>query len=371
LIFCLLFDQAKSKRKRKKERRRNACVQTQASVSIPYRSWPSSKIASIFTALSQTNRLPKMDIMITAKDISKAYGPVKAIEDIRFHIRKGEIFGLLGPNGAGKSTTIHILSTLLRPDSGEVLFEGKPLYSDLRSVKMKIGVVPQEIALYESLSALENLHFWGGLYRLPRAKLRKKSAEVLEMMGLSDRARDPVAEYSGGMKRRVNIACALLHDPELLLMDEPTVGVDPQSRNHIFEVIEELHAAGKTIIYTTHYMEEAERLCERIAIIDRGHIAAIGTLEELRKISGITDILHIRMAPTQKTLLPKIAAHLKVLFVDEKNLEMEIECQDIGKDLPPIIASIEKAGGQIESVESKRANLEAIFLKLTGKALRD
>ncbi len=309
--------------------------------------------------------------MITVENISKSFGEIHALQDVSFHIRRGEIFGLLGPNGAGKSTSIHILSTLLRPDSGEVLFDGKPLYSDVQSVKMKIGMVPQEVALYEKLSALDNLLFWGGLYRMSRALLRSKAAEVLELVGLSERARDPVSKYSGGMKRRVNLACALLHDPQLLLMDEPTVGVDPQSRNHVFEVIEALHAAGKTIVYTTHYMEEAERLCERIAIIDRGRIAAIGSLEELRRISGITDILRIRLAPSQRALLPQIAESLKALRVDEQKGELEIECQNIGKELPQIAAAIQKAGGQIESIESERAHLESIFLKLTGTALRD
>ena len=310
-------------------------------------------------------------IMVTAKEISKSFGQVKALQGVSFSIRKGEVFGLLGPNGAGKSTTIHILSTLLRPDSGELLFNGKPLYSDVQGVKMKIGVVPQEIALYEKLSALENLLFWGRLYQMPNALLHKKAGEILKMVGLSERARDPVSDYSGGMKRRVNIACSLLHDPQLLLMDEPTVGVDPQSRNHVFEVIEALHASGKTILYTTHYMEEAERLCDRIAVIDRGRIAAIGTVAELREISGITDILRIRLAPSQRAVLHKIAEKLKALRTDEQKLEMEIECHNIGRELPEIIAEIQRSGGQIESIESERANLEAIFLKLTGKALRD
>ena len=310
-------------------------------------------------------------IVIEVRHISKSYGRIRALTDVSFRLREGEIFGLLGPNGAGKSTTIHILNTLLRPDSGEVLFDGRPLYADIQGAKMKMGVVPQEIALYEKLSGMENLLFWGRLYRIPDRQLHSKATEILGMLGLSERARDPVSGYSGGMKRRVNIACSLLHDPQLLLMDEPTVGVDPQSRNHIFEVIEALHAAGKTIIYTTHYMEEAERLCERIGIIDHGRIVAIGTLAELREISGITDILRIRLAPLPHEVLQKIAGKLKAMRVDEPHFEMEIECHDIGHEVPGIIAAIQQSGGEIESLESERANLEAIFLKLTGKALRD
>jgi len=309
--------------------------------------------------------------VIEVRQISKSYGRIRALTDVSFDLRDGEIFGLLGPNGAGKSTTINILNTLLRPDSGEVLFDGRPLQADVQGVKMKMGVVPQEIALYEKLSGMENLLFWGRLYRIAERQVHSKASEILEMLGLSERARDPVSSYSGGMKRRVNIACSLLHDPQLLLMDEPTVGVDPQSRNHIFEVIEALHAAGKTIIYTTHYMEEAERLCERIAIIDRGRIAAIGTLEELRETSGITDILRIRLAPDQREVLHKLGEKLKVIHVDEEKFEMEIECHNIGREVPEVIAAVQQSGGKIESIESERANLEAIFLKLTGKALRD
>lgn len=227
--------------------------------------------------------------MIEVKSISKSYGNIMSLRDISFDIRKGKIFGLLGPNGAGKSTTVNILNTLLKPDSGEIYFDGVNIFNNPDHCKMMMGVVPQEIALYENLTAFENLIFWGGLYRVPKSELKENAVKMLELVGLSSRKNDRIKTFSGGMKRRINIACSLLHKPKILIMDEPTSGVDPQNRNHIFNVIENLNKEGMTIIYTTHYMEEAERLCDTIAIIDLGTIRAQGTMQELRTVSGAGD----------------------------------------------------------------------------------
>ncbi|MEE4213504.1 MAG: ABC transporter ATP-binding protein [Bacteroidales bacterium] len=230
-----------------------------------------------------------MDQIIEVKSISKYYGNIMSLRDISFNIRRGEIFGLLGPNGAGKSTTVNILNTLLKPDSGEIYCDGINIFNKTDHCKMMMGVVPQEIALYENLTAFENLVFWGGLYKVPKSELKENAVEMLELVGLSSRKNDRIKTFSGGMKRRINIACSLLHKPKILVMDEPTSGVDPQNRNHIFNVIENLNREGMTIIYTTHYMEEAERLCDTIAIIDLGTIRAQGTMQELRTISGAGD----------------------------------------------------------------------------------
>jgi len=234
--------------------------------------------------------------MIKIIEISKSFGNIEALKNVSFEVKAGEIFGLLGPNGAGKSTIINILNTLLEPDSGEVHIDNINLRDYNNKCKMMIGVVPQEIALYEDLSAYDNLMFWGSLYNISRSNLKLNAKKALNMVGLTNRKNDSIKTYSGGMKRRVNIASSILHDPKILLMDEPTVGVDPQSRNHIFDVIEKLRDDSMTIIYTTHYMEEAERLCDRIAIIDMGRIIAAGTLEELKLSSKVKDLLILKIS---------------------------------------------------------------------------
>jgi ABC-2 type transport system ATP-binding protein len=228
--------------------------------------------------------------MITVKSVYKSYGNIEAVKNVSFNIAKGEIFGILGPNGAGKSTIVNILNTLIKPDKGEVIIDGVNTRSDGDTIKLIMGVVPQEIALYEELTAYENLMFWGGLYDIPKSELKANVFKTLGIVDLVNRKDDRIKTFSGGMKRRINIACSLLHNPGILVLDEPTVGVDPQNRNHIFEVIERLNNEGMTIIYTTHYMEEAERFCDKIAIIDTGQIVAQGTLKELRHISGMEDL---------------------------------------------------------------------------------
>lgn len=225
--------------------------------------------------------------MIQLRSVSKSYGNIKAVNNVSFDIEKGEIFGILGPNGAGKSTIVNILNTLVKPDKGDVIIDGVNIKGDGHIIKFIMGVVPQDIALYEELTAYENLMFWGGLYDIPKKELISNVKRTLEIVDLVNRKDDRIKTFSGGMKRRINIACSLLHSPKILVLDEPTVGVDPQNRNHIFEVIERLNNEGMTIIYTTHYMEEAERFCDKIAIIDTGQIIAQGTLEELKEISGV------------------------------------------------------------------------------------
>lgn len=309
--------------------------------------------------------------MIEVKSISKSYGNIESLREISFNIRKGEIFGLLGPNGAGKSTTVNILNTLLKPDSGEIFVDGINIFNNPEACKMMMGVVPQEIALYENLTALENLVFWGGLYNVPRPELRSSAARILELVGLSGRKDDRIKTFSGGMKRRINIACSLLHKPRILVMDEPTAGVDPQNRNHIFDVIENLNREGMTIIYTTHYMEEAERLCDNIAIIDAGRIIACGTLKELGAISGAMDLVTIRFSGLSNESIKGIKASLPFAILDSSVNSLKVECNDLSDEISDIIRHLKSAGGNIESIDAKGANLESIYLKLTGKILRD
>src|ERR1700681_4269842 len=233
--------------------------------------------------------------MLEVKHLTKNYGKLIAVTGVSFRADRGETIGLLGPNGAGKTTTVSIIAGLLSPDSGEVLIEGKQVKSDTDPVKLKIGLVPQDMALYDKLSARDNLTFFAALYSLAGAKAKQAIDDVLNLVGLSDRAGDKVETFSGGMKRRLNLAAALLHDPQILLLDEPTVGVDPQSRNAIFDNLETLKKRGKTLVYTTHYMEEAERLCDRLVIVDHGKVIADDTLQGLHRLMPATNLLHIEL----------------------------------------------------------------------------
>jgi ABC-2 type transport system ATP-binding protein len=280
----------------------------------------------------------------------------------------GECYGLLGPNGVGKSTTINMLSTLFPPDSGELTINGLNIKKSSEQVKKILGVVPQEIALYVNFTSWENMMFWGGLHSIPKNELHKKAEELLKLVGLSDRKDEKVKTYSGGMKRRINLACALLHSPKILLLDEPTVGVDPQSRNMIFELIEQLNKDGMTIIYTTHYMEEAERLCDRIGIIDSGIIVAQGTLDELKKKSEIKDVIVVECSqtPDEAYLTANLNLNVKVT-----GYNVYIESNDSKKDLTRCVIGCSDAGYEIHHIDIQKANLENVFLKLTGKQLRD
>ncbi len=307
--------------------------------------------------------------MISVSNISKKYDSVQALKDISFNIREGEFFGLLGPNGAGKTTTISIMSTIVEPDSGQVNIAGFDLKKNPRDCKMTIGVVPQEIALYNDLSAYQNLVFWGGLYNVPGPELKTRIDETLKLLGLDERKNDKVKTYSGGMKRRINIASALLHRPKVLFMDEPTVGIDPQSRNLIFEVVEKLHKQGMTIVYTTHYMEEAERFCDRIAIIDKGQIIASGTLGELKSSSNIKEVIVISFENLTDELFQKISSGWPAVKRIENTIHFT--SSDVKKDLSVIILKCNEAGLSISHIEIQRVNLETVFLNLTGKQLRD
>ena len=308
--------------------------------------------------------------MINVQDLKKSYGTHPALKGISFSIRQGEFYGLLGPNGAGKTTTISIISTIVKPDAGTVSINGMDLAGNPIACKKIIGVVPQEIALYDNLTAQENLMFWGALHGVDKPTLKKRIDENLEMMGLSDRRNDKVKNYSGGMKRRVNIAASLLHLPKILFMDEPTVGIDPQSRNLIFEVVEKLHKAGMTIIYTTHYMEEAERLCDRIGIIDNGEIVAQGTLNELRTQSAMKGSINVQFgnfSPEKEQLL-KTSFNSGSAIIDNKFI---YPSDDVKKDLPKLIIRCSELGLEPTHIDIEEVNLETIFLKFTGKKLRD
>lgn len=307
--------------------------------------------------------------MITVSNLKKKYDSVEALKGISFEISEGEFFGLLGPNGAGKTTTISIMSTILEPNEGSVSIAGFDLKINPTECKRKIGVVPQEIALYNELSAYENLMFWGSLYDVPKAELKLRIEETLKLFGLFDRKDDKVKTYSGGMKRRINIASALLHQPKILFMDEPTVGIDPQSRNLIFEVVEKLHKEGMTIVYTTHYMEEAERFCDRIGIIDKGEIVAQGTLDELKSLSKIQESIVVTFANLSDLLFEKISAAWKGAVRTENSIRFF--SSDLKKDLSIIILKCNEISLSITHIDIQKVNLETIFLSLTGKQLRD
>jgi ABC-2 type transport system ATP-binding protein len=310
--------------------------------------------------------------LLEVKELAKSFGSTKAVGSISFDIQEGEIFGLLGPNGAGKTTTISMLSCLLKPDSGDALVDGKSILTEQMEVKKRIGVVPQDISLYPTLSAKENLSFFGEMYGLTGTGLKEKVEEVLEIVGLADRAKEAISRYSGGMKRRINIAVGLLPSPKLLILDEPTVGVDPQSRANILETLKELNSKGLSILYTSHYMEEVEFLCHRIAIMDLGKILAIGDLNELRLLVGERDLLRIStLNDIPPELIDKIKKMQDVSGTEVSDKAVEILTLHGRKLLPQIIEVLGDNNVRIKSVEVKEPNLESVFLHLTGKELRD
>lgn len=309
--------------------------------------------------------------MLKVENLQKSFGNIKAVDGITFEVKKGEVFGLLGPNGAGKSTTISMISTLLPPSGGVVLFEGKNIFEEPKTIQRKLGVVPQDIALYPTLSGYENLSFWGNMYGLSGAGLKKRIGEVSDIVGLNGRIKDRVDKYSGGMKRRLNIGAALLHMPELLIMDEPTVGIDPQSRNHILDTVLELNRQGMTIIYTSHYMEEVEYLCSRICIMDQGRIIASGTKDELvEMIRGKTEI-GLNLESEDPKILKQFDQIEGIQSAERREGQILIRCENADLILADIIARVTASGNHLRSVDVKKPNLETVFLHLTGKALRD
>jgi ABC-2 type transport system ATP-binding protein len=308
---------------------------------------------------------------IQVENLYRHFGEIKAVDGVTFDVARGEIFSLLGPNGAGKSTTISMLSCLLRPSDGDARVMGHSITDDPESVKESIGVVPQEIAVYEDLTARENLNFWGKMYGLRGAALRSRVDEVLEMTGLAERQKDRVGKFSGGMKRRVNIGIALLHRPDVLIMDEPTVGIDPQSRRHILDGVLAQNAAGATVLYTTHYMEEAQELSQHIAIMDMGKVIAMGTHDELVQIVGEQDRIDLELSTEAEPLLEGWRAVEGVSQVSAGDGSACLLVDDSNLVLPRVFETANEAGVRINSVEIKEPNLETVFLHLTGRALRD
>jgi ABC-2 type transport system ATP-binding protein len=324
--------------------------------------------------------------ILIAKDLRKTYGDNEAVKGISFSVLRGEIFSLLGPNGAGKTTTINMLSCLIEPTGGTAEIAGHAIPGDTLNVRRAIGVVPQEIALYDSLSARQNLEFWGRLYDMGGKELTHRIDEVLEQVGLSDRAKDKIKTFSGGMKRRINIAAGLLHKPQLLFMDEPTVGIDPQSRRRILDMVRELRAQGMTVLYTTHYMEEAEELSDRVGIIDQGKLIALGTQAELTKVVGEQETLRLHLAEEAAAAVAAtnsghaLGADGKVeLFAGLPGVvgaaavdhQIVVNVIDAGEALPGVVGRANDAGLHVRSVDIQEPNLEAVFLHLTGRGLRD
>ena len=311
--------------------------------------------------------------MLQAENIKKAYGKKTIVKGISFSLKKGESFGLLGPNGAGKSTTISMISGLVPHDCGNIPVGGYVIGKETAKAKQKIGIVPQEIALYPTLTAHENLMFWGKMYGLTHGEAKKRSAEVLEYVGLTERAKDKIETFSGGMKRRINIGAALMHKPELLIMDEPTVGIDPQSRNHILETVKQLNETGMTVIYTSHYMEEVEFLCDRIGIIDQGEMIAIGTKTDLCSRLGGDTIIQLTVSGIDEAFLLAIRslAHVNDVTVQESELKIDISAAHHEKVVTSLLAEAAAHHINLLSLQVQEPNLERLFLNLTGRTLRD
>jgi ABC-2 type transport system ATP-binding protein len=312
-------------------------------------------------------------MILKAQNLSKNFGDVEAVRGVSFEIAAGEIYSLLGPNGAGKTTTISMLTGLLTPTSGDAFLDGFSIRENAHQVKKIIGVVPQEIALYPTISARENLLFWGKMQGLRGKRLAQRVDAALDIAGLQDRAKYRVDTFSGGMKRRLNIAVGLLHEPKIIFMDEPTVGIDPQSRRRILDTVKALNAEGMTVLYTTHYMEEAEELSDRIGIIDDGKLIAEGTLDALTRQVGELDTLRITAEPAEK--LADYAAELQRLPEVERAFGEEgvliVQARNANQTLAEVVRYFNQVGGKILSLQIQEPNLETLFLRLTGRALRD
>lgn len=315
------------------------------------------------------------DTILTARHLHKQYGQVKALDDVSLNIRQGEIFGLLGPNGAGKTTAISMMTGLFPPDDGTITVAGLDVQQQARAARQRIGLVPQELALYPALSAWDNLIFFGRLYGLHGRFLHRRAGELLALVGLEERARDPIQTYSGGMKRRANIAAGLLHEPDVLFLDEPTVGVDPQSRNAIFEGVEALNAGGMTVVYTTHYMEEAQRLCHRVGIMDEGRIIAMDTPHALVDTLG-GGLIRLALANGH---LPAVQREIgRLPAVKESAIRradghgrLEIQARRAQEALLGVLEVVQRHDARVTALEILEPNLETVFLHLTGKQLRD
>ena len=308
---------------------------------------------------------------IEVNNLRKSFGDFQAVQGASFSAEAGEVLSLLGPNGAGKSTTISMLSGLLAPTDGDACIMGHSVIREPEAAKKSLGVVPQDIALYPDLSARENLVFWGKMYGLRGAALKQRVDEVLEVIGLADRQKDYVGEFSGGMKRRVYIGAALLHKPDVVIMDEPTVGIDPQSRRHILDNVKELNQKGMTVLYTTHYMEEAAELSRHIAIMDKGKVIAHGTHDELIRMVGEQTRIDLTLNTEGEKILPVWQKIEGVAKIDSLDGKVTALVDDSNRVLPRLFESASKANVRITSVDIQEPNLETVFLHLTGRALRD
>lgn len=309
--------------------------------------------------------------VLRIEELTKKFGEMVAVDNISLDINEGEIYGLLGPNGAGKSTTINVISGLLSADKGKIYMLDKDMEKHKNSTKHNLGVVPQDIAIYEDLTAYENVKFFASLYGLRGKELNEKTEEALEFVGLSDKAKAFPGEFSGGMKRRLNIACAIAHRPKLIIMDEPTVGIDPQSRNHILQSVKKLNKMGCTIIYTSHYMEEVEEICSKVAIIDHGKVIAEGTIDELKGIITDKNTILVTVNSISNVNEEKLKQINGVTAVDIKDNVVKISCIKEINNLDKIILYFTENHIQIKNLESKTPDLETVFLTLTGRKLRD
>jgi ABC-2 type transport system ATP-binding protein len=307
--------------------------------------------------------------VLEVTELCKRYGAAVALDGVSFRVGAGEVFGLLGPNGAGKTTLLSVVAGLLAPAAGEVRVLGRRVAGSDLEVRRLVGVVPQELAVYGALTARENLEFFGELYGLRRGPLRRRVGEVLEAVGLADRAGERVQTFSGGMKRRLNLGAGLVHGPRLLLLDEPTAGVDPQSRNHIFEEVRRLSAAGVAVVYTSHYMEEVQALCTRVGIMDRGRLAACDTLAGLlRQLSGL---VRFRVAGLTPGVRERLKALPECLLAEHEGGTLELECADVKEALLRLVAVLNEQQVRLVHLETEAPNLERVFLHLTGRGLRD
>ena len=308
--------------------------------------------------------------ILVVEDLQKSYGDNHAVRGVSFRVARGEIFGLLGPNGAGKTTSISMITGLFPPDKGTITVDGLDMKTQTIAAKAKIGLVPQDLALYPTLSARQNLNFFGRIYGLKGKQLQQRVKEVLEMIGLTDKADKAISTYSGGMKRRVNIGAGLLHKPEILFLDEPTVGVDPQSRNAIFDNVEELNRAGMTVIYTTHYMEEAQRLCHRVAIVDTGQVIALDTPTALiRSLGGGIVLLGIGEEHAEE-MVEQVAQLPSIKTATRSDGQLKLETHRVQEGLMGALDVANRLDVRLTSLEILEPNLESVFLHLTGKKLR-
>ncbi|HEV3204724.1 MAG TPA: ABC transporter ATP-binding protein [Gemmataceae bacterium] len=307
--------------------------------------------------------------ILEVRDLTKRYGGTVALDRVSFSVNEGEIFGLLGPNGAGKTTLLSIVAGLLEAGGGEVRIQGRSALPLGKELRKQIGIVPQELALYNDLSAAENLGFFGRLYGIQGAALKQQVEEVLTAIGLTDRADQKVNTFSGGMKRRLNLGAALVHQPRLLFLDEPTTGVDPQSRNHIFEEIRRLNRAGTTVVYTSHYMEEVQILCPRVGILDHGRIIACDQVPVLlRQMAGM---IRFRLAHLNSRLPERLSQMAGIRWRQFDNQLLELECEDVKGTLLRLVALLNELNLELIHLETQEPNLEGVFLHLTGRGLRD